>query len=731
VSGERSLPDAVTFEIIRHKLHQVLDEAILALENVSGSPTTAEGHDMMVSLYRADGSLMVGGVGFLHHLSSAAQAVRNVIRLFLEDPGIEAGDVYMLNDSYTAALHPPDVYLISPIFHGSSLHGFVANFVHVTDIGAVDPGGFSPNSRSRFHEGFQTQGLKIVERGRARRDVMDTILNQVREPDMVALDLRSQMAANHVAVERMQRLYEEYGPDTVDAVSDELIQQSERLMRERLLELSDGVWRMRQYVDGPDRLHRVELAMTKRGDRLGFDFTGTDPQSRFGINNSYWATWGAVLAPLYPLLAWDITWNEGMLRPIDLVAPAGTLVHAIRPAPVSVATVSMIKVANNMSNLVLGKLLDASPGYRERASAVWDGVHTSMHIVGRQHGGEGSLVSITDSFAGSGGAQPLKDGVDLGGELANGVSRWANAETHELHNPVLYLYRRLVEDSGGPGRRRGGLGHEFALVPHDGDGDSIELVLTSKGNGVPMSIGLSGGYPGCNTGAALFRGSNPEQAPDCLAATGGAREDIQWGEYEIRSGDVFYLRFPGGGGYGDPLAREPESVAADVAGRKTGEAAAREVYGVVLDARGEVDGAATRALRLAIRGERIGGSVDGRSLERGQVIDTGMPLNEYIQACDAGVQCTWCGHLLCERGERWKEAAARRELPPSAGGMFRDSLDGLVLRQFACMGCGTLLETEVACAGDPLIHDEVDGWSGASAGRPDRRAPVLQRSGDA
>ena len=168
--------------------------------------------------------------------------------------------------------------------------------------------------------------------------------------------------------------------------------------------------------------------MTKRGDRLTFDFTGTAAQSRFGINNSYWATWGAVLAPLYPLLAWDITWNEGMLKPIELVAPAGTLVHAIRPAPVSVATVSMVKVANNMSNLVLGKLLDASPGYPpSRLRGSGDGVHTSMHIVGSQHGGESSLVSITDSFAGSGGAQSTRDGVaDLGGQLANGVSRWAN-----------------------------------------------------------------------------------------------------------------------------------------------------------------------------------------------------------------------------------------------------------------------------------------------------------------
>jgi len=152
----------VTFEIIRHRLNQVIEEAIAALENVSGSPVTNEGHDMMVSLYGSDGGLFVGGVGFLHHLTSAAQAVKHIIANFSDDPGIGEDDAYMLNDPYTAALHAPDVYIISPIHFEGTLVGFVANFVHVTDIGAIDPGGFSPNARDTFQEGFVTQGLKIV-----------------------------------------------------------------------------------------------------------------------------------------------------------------------------------------------------------------------------------------------------------------------------------------------------------------------------------------------------------------------------------------------------------------------------------------------------------------------------------------------------------------------------------------------------------------------------------------
>jgi N-methylhydantoinase B len=710
--------DPVTFEIVRHKLTQVIEEAILALENVSGSPTTAEGHDMMVSLYRADGGLMVGGVGFLHHLSSAAQAVKHVVATYSADPGIGEGDVFMLNDSYTAALHPPDVYIISPVYHDGTLRGFVANFVHVNDIGAVDAGGFSPNSRHRFHEGFQTQGLKIVEGGRPRRDVIDTVLNQVREPDLFALDLRSQLAANHVAIERMTKLYSEYSPDTVDAVSERLIEQSGELMRRRLAELPDGTWRVRQYVDVPDRLHCVALAMTKEGETLHFDFTGTDPQSILGINNSYWATLGAVLAPVYPLLAWDLTWNEGMLEPISLTAPPNTLVNCARPGPVSVATVSMIKVANNLSSLLIGRMLDASPSYCRRASAVWDGMHSSVHLSGSQHGGEGFIVSITDPFAGSGGAQSTKDGVDIGGEIPNGVSRWANVETHELHNPVLFLYRRLLEDSGGPGRYRGGVSHEFALVPHKADGGEIGLVVTAKGLRVPMSHGISGGLPGSNAESCLFRDGNAGALPDGWELTEGRRDEAMWGSFTMTDRDILYQHYMGGGGYGDPLARPDLEVADDVARGVISPGAAREQYGVVLYGDGSADSEATGTMRHRMRSERLGHEAPSGSSTRADVERSERRVSEYLQVVDSGTQCTWCGGVVAPAGRHWKEGALMRSVSPTVGGRFRESVAGLVLRQWCCPECATLLATEVALESDPQLLDEIRDWPATRLAEP-------------
>ena len=217
--------DPITFSIIRHRLFRVVEEAVITLKHVSGSAITNEGHDLMVSLYRADGSLLMGGVGFLHHLTSAAEACKSVIRRF--EGAIEEGDIFLLNDPYTAALHTSDVYLVSPIHHKDQLVAWSACFVHVSDIGAMNPGGFAPDAQDIFTEGFSTPGIKLVSRGQLRQDVWDTILNMVRGPEMVALDLRSMIACNNVARDRMLALIDKYGVETVDSACKTLIEQSE------------------------------------------------------------------------------------------------------------------------------------------------------------------------------------------------------------------------------------------------------------------------------------------------------------------------------------------------------------------------------------------------------------------------------------------------------------------------------------------------------------------------
>jgi len=603
--------DPITFEIIRHRLYRVVEEAVITLKHVSGSAITNEGHDLMVSLYRADGSLLMGGVGFLHHLTSAAEACKHIIRTFKGN--IDEGDVFLLNDPYTAALHTSDIYLVHPIHHQKKLVAWSACFVHVYDIGAMNPGGFSPESRDIYTEGFSSPGIKLVEKGAVRQDVMALLLNMVRSPEMVALDISSMIACGNVARERMLALIDKYGFKTVDRACRSLIDQSETLLRARLKELPDGRWEARQFLDVQGEVYRVTLAMTKKKDTLTFDFTGSSPQSPYGVNCSYWAGWGALFAPLFPLLCYDITWNEGMIRPITMIAPEGTIVNAKRPAPVSIATVGAIQSVNNVACTCIAKMLSASEKYKDEATAVWHGSHVAIFLFGKNQKGGESIGIMTETFGGAGGARAFADGIDLGGEIPNPISRMANVETVEANFPIRYLFRRRTQDSGGPGRFRGGAGGEYAIVPHDAPDGGIHFVVSGKGIQYPMSEGLGGGYPASPCSYQWVHNNEADQARNVDAKFAqsvdempGRKEPISWGVFPLMGEDSLYVRWNGGGGYGDPLAREPATVLADVRTRVVSRETADRIYGVVLNGDASaVDEPATRARREALRAARF------------------------------------------------------------------------------------------------------------------------------
>ena len=598
--------DPITFSIIRHRLFRVVEEAVITLKHVSGSAITNEGHDLMVSLYQADGSLLMGGVGFLHHLTSAAEACKAIIRRF--GGQIAEGDMFLLNDPYTAALHTSDIYLVSPIHHGGKLVAWSACFVHVSDIGAMNPGGFAPDAQDIFTEGFSSPGIKIIDRGELRQDLWDTILNMVRSPEMVALDLRSMIACNNVARERMLALIDKYGTKTVDEACAALINQSEVKLRERLRELPNGRWQSRQYLEVKGEIYKVLLTMTKQDDTLTFDFTGSSPQSKYSVNCSKWASLGGLFAPLFPLLCYDIVWNEGAIRPIKMIAPEGTIVNCARPAPVSVATVGAIQSVNNAACSTIGKMLAASEKYADEATAVWHANHFAIFMFGNNQRGRLAIGILTETFAGAGGARTFGDGVDMGGEIPNPISRMANVETIEAQFPIRYLFRRKLTDSGGPGKFRGGAGGEMAIVAHDAPDGGIHYVLSGKGPRFPQSDGLCGGYPGSVNDYVWVHapqdGHNTDRFATTLDAIPGEDEPISWGVFPLMGDDALYVRWNGGGGIGDPLDRAPEKVLADVTTGHISNEAARDVYGVI-EAAGAVDVSATAARRKELRQARL------------------------------------------------------------------------------------------------------------------------------
>ena len=674
--------DPITFSIIRHRLFRVVDEAVITLKNVSGSAITNEGHDLMVSLYRADGTLLMGGVGFLHHLTSAAEACKSIIRRFRGD--IHAGDVFLLNDPYTAALHTSDVYLVAPIHYRGELVAWSACFVHVYDIGATNPGGFCPDAENIYTEGFSSPGIRLVEKGEINRAVMDTFLNMVRSPDMVALDLNSMIACNNVARERMLALIEKYGFETVDETCKTLIARSEEKLRARLRELPDGQWQSRQYLSVKDEIYRVELTMTKRDDSLIFDFSGSSEQSRYAINCTRWASLGGLFAPLFPLLCYDITWNEGVISPITMIAPEGTVVNCTRPAPVSVATVGAIQSVNNAACTTIGKLLSASEKYAPEASAVWHANHFAVFLFGQNQHNKLAIGILTETFAGAGGARAWADGIEVGGEIPNPISRMANVETVEYTFPIRYLYRRRLKDSGGPGRYRGGVGMELSFVPHDAPDGGMHYVVSGKGSKFPMSEGLAGGYPGSPNAYIWVKNNGAKED-----AIPGEQQAVDWGVFPLMGKDALYVRWNGGGGYGDPLSRPPQDVARDIRDGLTSPEFAESVYGVIIDTgTGEAEPSLTEKKRTELVAQRKNGG-------------------QSAPVAGAPVTCKHCGQSLGGADGNWKESASVQETPmQNLGGPYSSGGD-VLLRSFSCPGCGILVDTETAMQGDPYLNDRL------------------------
>ena len=330
----------------------------------------------------------------------------------------------------------------------------------------------------------------------------------VRDPGLVGLDLKSLMAANYVAKQRMLKLFADYGHDTVDTVSRALIDAVGPA------DAAAPVWKSRTGRGGrgsttsiPSKIMRIELVATKEGDTLTFDFSGAPEQVSSGVNCSYWATWGSVFGSLLPMLAHDMVWNDGIFKCIKLIAPEGTVVNA-RAAGAGVAGNDRRR-ADRPQPGAHRDLQDARR-LRETSAAGHRPLAADHHDL-PSCPEERSVASISAIMAPT--HSPVRrvratfrDGVDIGGMLHAPVARCANVERHEMSFPHRYLYRRVVPDSGGPGKFRGGVSHEYAIVPHRSAGNNFTAVLMpGRGAEALNSQGTFGGYPGCNTACIQFR----------------------------------------------------------------------------------------------------------------------------------------------------------------------------------------------------------------------------------
>jgi N-methylhydantoinase B len=405
---------------------------------------------------------------------------------------------------------------------------------------------------------------------------------------------------------------------------------------------------------------------------------------------------------------------------VRIVSEEGTLNHATSPAAVSTASVSATLSTQDVVAHAFAKMLLSSEDYRSEAQATWMPGFSGGFFTALTEGGELGLITLADVFGGGGGARTFADGIDSGGIMHSMASRMCNVETIESRAPVLQVYRRELRDAGGPGRFRGGVGIEFGGIAHRLSGPGMFMTFAS-GVAMPGGRGLSGGSPGGAASSVIHRGSDVRElfaggtVPVSEGELGAETVEVQEAKAItlMAESDFLISIVASGAGYGDPLLREVESVAADVAEGLVSAEIAASIYGVVVGAGGGVDVEGTERAREAIRqarldaGRALGGATPGRTLTGGRVLH---PVADTVEAVEVdgerAFRCTECGQRLGGYDEDYKQATSLRELAlTDITPVNRRCSEDYVAREFSCPGCGTLVAVDIQARDEPILDE--------------------------
>ncbi|MDR7533744.1 MAG: hydantoinase B/oxoprolinase family protein [Armatimonadota bacterium] len=711
--------EPVTFEVIAHRLGLIAEEMGIVYMRTSGSHVLVTGNDAATGITLPDGALVIAGPYITTQANVLPLVIHSTQELCGQRPGIVDGDVFICNDPYLGAIHQPDIATVAPVFHGGRLVAWVGASGHQLDTGGMDPGGFSVGVVDVHQEGLRMPPVKLVERGVLRDDLFRWICNSVRDP-LVGLDIKAQLAALTVGRRRLLETIDRYGAETVTAVMQGMLAYAERRLRGRLRELPDAVVREVQYLDHDGHapnVYQVICTVAKRGDRLSVDFSGTDSAPASLINCTASGLLAGVLTAVYVQLAYDLPWNWGIRRCLEITAPEGCIVNARYPRPCSMATISAVIIVIDCVFGALAKILSCSPRYAMEATGLWTGTSMGPVVAGTSQHGFPFATTEMSHFAGGTGARTYADGVDTGGIIFNTTPNISNVEDIEADFPLLYLFRRHLRDSGGPGRWRGGASGELAYVPHGAPHDDLECVMAATGAEQPNAVGLWGGLPGAAVRVARVRGTDIPQRkgtsaplPATLEECGGVLEFLppKHRRTAFRHDEVWYHNWQGAGGYGDPIQREPHRVAEDVRRGLVSRDVAWAVYGVALDGTGGVDEAATEARRRSIVAER-------RQHARRPLPHASAPIPEADAAALVPVgpylgidwtrrvyACRVCRRTLGPAEANLYDLLAEAELPLVAAGPVRGEhydRGRFFLRALYCPGCGTQVDVHVQLRG--------------------------------
>ena len=702
--------DRVTFEVLRHRLWQINDEQGRTIVNVSGSPVASEVNDFNVALADPEGALVFLGPYLIHHTGAISVVIRSAITLLGDEVG--EGDMYLCNDPWMGALHQNDVCVIAPVHWQGRLMAWTACTVHQVDVGGPAAGSWSLSATNAFEEAPRYRFLRVMRAGRIQQEVVDTYLTNSRTPHLLELDLRAMIASSNVAKARLDELFRRYGGPTVSDVMQDCLDYAGTLFRRRLRDIPDGEWYAEDYLEHTGRqekVHAIRLRLGKARETLTFDYRDTDDQAEGFINCTYAGCLAGTLSPvLTQICRHTIPWNEGVIRCLTLLAREGSLNHARFPAPVGMGTISGCHHTHNVATAAVAKMLACSETLRANLMANWPGSAYVYNVFGVNQRGVPFGTMMVDSHLGGAGARYTGDGYHTAGVLSVPRPSVANIESLEALYPLLYLYRRIVPDSGGPGRFRGGPSAETAMTPYETE--TLQVTVSTIGSDQSNSVGTAGGYPGAGANAFLARGTDVwerlKAGPvpvDLRDLRGSFRALPAKQGFQLGVGDVFATQPHGGGGFGDPLERDPQAVLRDVLqGFVTPEWAAR-AYGVVLEGRGTLDPEATQRLRERRRRERLAGvggmpgaSVPGAPPHSGAA--GGGRFGETLRIAGDGIVCARCGFAICGRrggNPKAKCVVLEEELGaanPRIAVRWEGRSEKFHLVAYICPGCGALVD---------------------------------------
>ena len=538
--------DPITLAVLAGRMEQIADEMDATLFRAAFNPIIAEAHDASHGLYHAatGDTLVQGKSGLPIFVGVMSFAVKAVIDKAAEQGDLRDGDIYIFNDAHIGGTHLSDMRLVRPYFRDGELFCYLASVGHWHDVGGAVPGNYNPAATDAFAEAFVLPPVRLAREGVINQDIIDILMRNTRLPQSAQGDLNGQLGALDLGVRRMDELLDEYGAATVRAALDALGARAETLMRSELSGLPDGRWEAVDYLDNDgitDTPLPIKVTLEIAGDRMVLDFAGTAPRCAGPVNIAYptaVATAYVAIKHIFPALPA----NAGVMRPIDVRIPEGSLLSAEFPAPVGGYTETILR----MIDVIFSAMSQAAP---DRVVANAYGTINALSIAGRRKNGQPWVMF---SFYGGGhGGTPEGDGLNHGNAPIS-TATIPPMEILEAAYPVMFRQWALRPDSAGAGANRGGLGAVYEIEVLEENGAEAFL-FGERGRFAPN--GVAGGDVSV-TNAFSYQQDDGWHQPPMVSKMRGIH---------LKQGQSVKLETPGGGGYGARDQRDPAKVARDVA----------------------------------------------------------------------------------------------------------------------------------------------------------------------